>query len=176
VLHIRRVEGGRFTEWAFDGMKVGDTLRARGPLGGFTMRSRADIPLLFIAGGTGVAPVIALIEQQARFARGRDMVLLWGMRRVADFYALDALHELLAQAPGLRVCLVAEQLDSAAPAAERISFEQGTVLDVLARQPDLLAGRDLYVAGPAAMLRGVSHALRASGVDSRRVHMDSFGI
>ena len=176
VLHIRRVEGGRFTQWAFDGMKVGDKLQARGPLGGFTMRSPAELPLLFVAGGTGLAPVFALLEQQAQFAPRREMVLLWGMRRVADFYALEEIHKLLAQAPGLRVVLVAEQLDSAAPAAERISFEQGTVQDVLARQPDLLAGRDLYVAGPAAMLRRLAHALSASGVDSRRVHMDSFGI
>jgi CDP-4-dehydro-6-deoxyglucose reductase len=176
-LHIRRVEGGRFTAWAFDGMQVGDTLQARGPLGAFTMRSRPDTPLLFIAGGTGFAPVLALIEQQARFNPRRDMELVWGMRRGADFYVLDRLQALLAQAPGLRVRLVAEQPEGApAPGSDdRLSLEHGSVLDALARNPSRLAGRDLYVAGPPAMLRGLSQALNAQGVDSRRVFTDSFG-
>ena len=176
VLHIRRVDGGRFTTWAFDGMKVGDRLQARGPLGAFTMRSPASTPLLFIAGGTGLAPVLALIEQQARFDTQRDMVLLWGMRRSADFYAIDALRGLLAQAPGLRVRLVAEQPGDTATGSERLAFEGGTVLDALARDPDVLTGRDLYIAGPPAMLRGLTQALNARGIDGRRMHIDSFGI
>lgn len=175
VLHIRRVDGGRFTAWAFDHMKVGDRLQARGPLGAFTMRSPAAMPLLFIAGGTGLAPVLALIEQQVRLGPLRDMVLLWGMRRNADFYALDTLRGLLAQAPGLRVRLVAEQPDGPATASERLAFESGTVLDALSRDPDAVTGRDLYVAGPPAMLRGLTRALNARGIDSRRLHLDSFG-
>jgi CDP-4-dehydro-6-deoxyglucose reductase len=176
VLHIQRVEGGRFTAWAFDGMKVGDRVQARGPLGAFTMRSAADTPLLFIAGGTGLAPVLALIEQQVGFAPQRDMVLLWGMRHRADFYALDTLRGLLAQAPGLRVRLVVEQPDNEAANGEGLAFESGTVLDALNRDAALLASRDLYVAGPPAMLRGLSYALTARGVDSRRVHIDSFSV
>jgi CDP-4-dehydro-6-deoxyglucose reductase len=176
VLHIQRADGGRFTAWAFDEMKIGDRVQARGPLGAFTMRSSADTPLLLIAGGTGLAPVLALIEQQVAFAPQRDIVLLWGMRHGADFYALDALRGLLARAPGLRVRLVAENLDGATQASERLSFESGTVLDALDRDPALLAARDLYIAGPPTMLRVLSHALTARGVDSRRVHIDSFGV
>ena len=175
VLHIRRVDGGRFTAWAFDGLKVGARLQARGPLGAFTMRSPASTPLLFIAGGTGLAPVLALIEQQARFDPQRDMVLLWGMRRNADFYALDALRDLLALAPGLRVRLVAEQPDGVAPGSARLALETGTGLDALGRDPAVLTGRDLYIAGPPAMLRGLTQALNARGIDSRRLHVDSFG-
>ena len=176
VLHIRRVDGGRFTAWAFDGMKVGDHLQARGPLGAFTMRTPATTPLLFIAGGTGLAPVLALIEQQVRFDAKRDMVLLWGMRRNSDFYALDALRDLLALAPGLHVRLVAELADDAARASERMTFEVGTVLDAVARDPAVLTGRDLYIAGPPAMLRDLTHALTAQGIDSGRQHIDSFGV
>ncbi|MCA1776991.1 MAG: 4Fe-4S dicluster domain-containing protein [Loktanella sp.] len=73
-LHLRQVVGGRFTGWAFDEMRVGDKLRARGPLGAFTLRSAPDVPLLFVAGGTGFAPIHALVEQQARFQPARDMV------------------------------------------------------------------------------------------------------
>lgn len=175
TLNIRRVDGGRFTLWAFESMQVGDRLQARGPLGAFTMRSRADTPLLFIAGGTGLSPVLALIEQQARFDPRRDMVLFWGMRHSADFYALDTLRSLIARVPGLRVRLVAEQVDGEACDGERLVFETGTVLAALTRNPARLTGRAVYIAGPPAMLRGLAQALMQLGVDSQRLHIDPFG-
>lgn len=176
TLHIRRVDGGRFTQWAFESMKAGDTLKARGPLGAFTMRSPADVPLLFVAGGTGLAPVLALLEQQVNFAPQRDMVLLWGMRQVSDFYALDTLQALAARAPGLRVVLVAQQLENPPAVLPAIHFASGTVVDALAQDASLPGGRDIYAAGPPVMLRELAHALDQQGVAKTRVHMDSFGV
>lgn len=170
------MEGGRFTDWAFDHMKEGDHLQARGPLGGFTMRSPAWVPLLFIAGGTGFAPMLALLDQQARFDAAREMTLVWGMRRSEDFYALGTIAQLLGEAPNLRVLLVAE--DGAAPgmAAERLDFRHGTVLDALRDDLHLLARRDVYAAGPPAMLCELAHTLHGLGVEPGRVHIDSFGV
>ncbi len=176
VLHIQRVEGGRFTAWMFDGMAIGDHLQARGPLGAFTMRSLASTPLLFITGGTGLAPVLALVEQQIAFAPQRDMVLLWGARSSADFYALDKLRDLVSRAPELRIHLVSEQPSDSVIAGVRVSVTRGTVLDVLTHNAILLEGRDIYVAGPPGMLRGVSRALSGWGVGSQRIHIDSFGV
>ncbi len=175
-LHIRRVEGGRFTDWAFKHMKVGDRLQARGPLGGFTMRSPAGVPLLFIAGGTGFAPVLALLEQQVRFDPARAMTLVWGMRRSADFYALDTLRQLLAEAPNLRVLLVAESGDAVPATMERLDYAPGTVLDALRKDGQLIGHCDIYAAGPPAMLRELAHALGAMGVEAQRIHIDSFGV
>jgi len=172
-LQLRRVVGGRLTDWAFDEMAVGDELRARGPLGAFTMRSVADVPLLFVAGGTGYAPIHALIAQQARFQPGRDMVLIWGMRAAAQFYALGDLAAIMGQAPGLRVILAAEEGTVALPAG--MPLVQGTVLDALAGD-DLVAGRDIYAAGPPMLLRGLVDHLAKAGVDPARLHVDSFGV
>jgi CDP-4-dehydro-6-deoxyglucose reductase len=175
-LHIRRVEGGRFTQWAFDSMKPGDQLQARGPLGGFTMRSPAWVPLLFVAGGTGIAPVLALLEQQVRFDAARNMILIWGMRHASDFYALDSLREMLTEAPNLRVILASEIGDAAMATVERLSTTRGIVTDTLRSDNSLLAHRDIYVAGPPMMLRELSHALGDLGVDAARIHIDSFGV
>jgi CDP-4-dehydro-6-deoxyglucose reductase len=174
-LHIRRVEGGRFTSWAFDTMKVGDQLQARGPLGHFTMRSPAETPLLFVAGGTGLAPILALLEQQIRFAPQRDMVLIWGMRRAEEFYALDALKSWLPGAPNLKVWLAAESGDPALMQGERLAIARGTVVDALNATPALVAGRDIYAAGPPLMLRQLVHSLTAQGVAGERMHIDQFG-
>lgn len=175
-LHVRRVEGGRFTAWAFDTMKVGDQLQARGPLGAFTMRSRAETPLLFVAGGTGVAPILALIEQQADFAAQRDVVLLWGIRHRTDFYAMDTIRKLVNRMPALRVRLVAALTDDTTITGERLSFEVGTLVEAMSRDITILADRDIYIAGPPAMLREIAHAMEAWAVDRRRIHIDSFGV
>lgn len=177
-LQLRRVTGGRLTEWAFDQMAVGDEVRARGPLGAFTMRSVADVPLLFVAGGTGYAPIHALIAQQVRFKPGRDMVLIWGMRLATQFYALDDLAAISKKAPGLRVILAAEA--GTVPLPEGMQLVQGTVLDALAMPDqvggDLTAGRDIYAAGPPMLLRGLVDHCGKIGVGAARLHVDSFGV
>jgi CDP-4-dehydro-6-deoxyglucose reductase len=174
-LHIRNVDEGRFTTWAFKAMKVGDRLLARGPLGSFTMRSPADVSLLFVAGGTGLAPVLALLEQQVDFSPQRNMVLIWGVKHLADFYLLDHLLFLLAHAPNLRIYLTAISLQGAHHSHERLTYIHGTVLDALPQDTTLIDDRDVYVAGPSAMLRDVSHALSVRRVPADRVHIDSYG-
>jgi len=174
-LHLRRVEGGRFTSWAFSTMQVGDSVRARGPLGAFTMRSLPETPLLFVAGGTGLAPILSLLRQQASFHADRDMALVWGVKQSRDLYALADIQRLLAAAPQLRVILATEGGD-APPTVERMSVVSGTVLDALTREPAVLEHRDIYAAGPAAMLRPLALHLDRSGISRDRVHMDSFGV
>ena len=174
VLNLRRVAGGRFTDWAFDEMQVGETLRARGPLGAFTLRSLPDAPLLFVAGGTGFAPIHALVEQQAQFQPERDMVLIWGMRAAGQFYALDELAAIAAAAPGLKIVLVAEE-GRLADLPKGFTQVQGTVVDALADET-LLGKRDIYAAGPPMLLRALSADLARRGVDRARIHIDSFGV
>lgn len=173
-LHVRKVDGGRFTEWAFSDMQVGDRLQARGPLGHFTMRSLPETPLLFVAGGTGFAPILGLLRQQARFNAERDMVLVWGGGVADDFYALDQIFQLLEQTPHLRVVLTAESGAPISSTHERLAFVQGTAVDVLARENSLLKNRDIYAAGPSGMLRALARDLSRWGVPGDRVHLDSF--
>ncbi len=91
-LHLRRVDGGRFTGWAFEKMEVGDVLTVRGPLGHFVIRSPLDRPLLLVARGTGFAPIKAMIEQQLQLTPRRDLILFWGVTDTDDFYELDLLQ------------------------------------------------------------------------------------
>jgi CDP-4-dehydro-6-deoxyglucose reductase len=174
-LHLRRVEGGRFTSWAFSMMKVGDVVRARGPLGHFTMRSLPETPLLFVAGGTGLAPVLSLLRQQARFKVGRDMVLVWGAKQVDDLYALADVRRLLDDASNLRVTLAVEA-GELPQQPERMSVVHGIALDALTSEPTLLVNRDIYAAGPPVMLRHLALELDRAGVAKDRVHIDSFGV
>ena len=174
-LHIRRVEGGRFTSWAFDEMKIGDQLQARGPLGNFTMRSLLETPLLFIAGGSGLAPILAILNQQIEFTPNREARLIWGMKDVGDFYALEALKMAISKATNLKVFLAAETGDWISNNEPGFVFTKGNVVDVIIANQKLMDGHDFYAAGPPAMLRDVVHTLESYGVDSKRIHVDSFG-
>ena len=148
---------------------------ARGPLGAFTMRSRPEAPLLFVAGGTGIAPILSLLDQQAQAFPERDVVLLWGMKVAENFYAFDSLRSLLARVRRLRIVLVAER--GAPPADDlRIEWAMGTVVDAIADDRSMLAERDLYAAGPAPMLHALGQQLDRWDIARVRIHMDSFGV
>ena len=88
-LHIRNIPGGSFTHHVFEEMKERDILRIKGPLGSFFMREDSDKPILFIASGTGFAPVKAIIEHALQSGTTRPMYFYWGVRAQADLYMLD---------------------------------------------------------------------------------------
>ena len=88
-LHIRRIEGGAFTQYVFDEMKERDILRFKGPLGEFQLREDSDKPVVFVADGTGFAPVKAMIEHALHIGLQRPMHLYWGGRRQADLYMME---------------------------------------------------------------------------------------
>jgi CDP-4-dehydro-6-deoxyglucose reductase len=85
-LHVRHVPGGQFTDHVFGKMKERDILRFEGPHGTFFLREDSDKPIVFVASGTGFAPIKSIL--QSAFAKGidRPMVLYWGGRRPKDLY------------------------------------------------------------------------------------------
>jgi CDP-4-dehydro-6-deoxyglucose reductase, E3 len=91
-LHIRQVAGGSFTEHVFTKMKERDILRLEGPLGSFFLRDESAKPIVFVASGTGFAPIKSIIESALHRNVTRPMVLYWGCRRPKDLY-LNALPE-----------------------------------------------------------------------------------
>lgn len=89
-LHIRHVPGGSFTDHVFTKMKERDILRIELPLGSFYLREGSDKPIVFVASGTGFAPIKSIIEHAFMKGITRKMVLYWGARRPKDIY-MDAL-------------------------------------------------------------------------------------
>jgi CDP-4-dehydro-6-deoxyglucose reductase len=88
-LHIRNIIGGTFTHHVFEVMKERDILRFKGPLGTFFLREDSDKPIIFVASGTGFAPIKAIIEHALYIGLKRPMHFYWGARKLADLYMLD---------------------------------------------------------------------------------------
>lgn len=85
-LHVRLIEGGRFTSQVFSTMRVGDQLRFEGPVGAFALRENGTKPIIFVAGATGFAPVKSMLEYAFQRDLKRDMILYWGVRSRRDLY------------------------------------------------------------------------------------------
>jgi CDP-4-dehydro-6-deoxyglucose reductase len=85
-LHIRAVPGGTFSQHVMNDMKERAILRFEGPLGSFFLREDSDKPIIFMAGGTGFAPIKAIIEHAFYTHIDREMVLYWGARSLSDLY------------------------------------------------------------------------------------------
>jgi len=88
-LHVRHVPGGFFTDQLFTQFKGREILRIEGPLGSFYLREETDKPMIFVAGGTGFAPIKAMIEHAFHHEIDRPMVLYWGARSLKDLYLPD---------------------------------------------------------------------------------------
>ncbi len=147
-LHLRLTPGGRFTEHVFGTMKERDILRFEGPLGSFFLREDSTKPIVFVAGGTGFAPMKAMIEHALHIKSTRPMVLYWGARRREDLY-LNTLPERWARdhahfeyIPVLSEAAVADEWRGRAGLVHR------AVMDDL---PDL-SYHQAYVCGAPAMV------------------------
>jgi len=98
-LHVRHVAGGQFTEHVFAKMKERDILRLEGPLGTVFLREDSAKPIVFVASGTGFAPIKSIIEHALRKGVSRPMVLYWGGRRPKDLYMNELPQKWAAEYP-----------------------------------------------------------------------------
>lgn len=85
-LHIRHVPGGLFTEQVFSTMKVRDILRFNGPHGTFYLREDSTKPMILVAGGTGFAPIKAIVEHAMAEKCERPIFIYWGAKARVDLY------------------------------------------------------------------------------------------
>ncbi|MBX3641082.1 MAG: CDP-6-deoxy-delta-3,4-glucoseen reductase [Nitrosomonas sp.] len=100
-LHVRNYPGGVFTEQVFTTMKIKDILRFEGPLGSFFLRDTLpDVPIIFLASGTGFAPIKSILEHVFYQEGGKDgqdhlcaLTLYWGVRNKAELYLLDLIAQ-----------------------------------------------------------------------------------
>lgn len=169
-LHIRHVPGGVFTDHVFNKMQERDLLRLRGPLGTFFLREESPRPVILIAGGTGFAPIKAMVEHARAAGTDRPMNFFWGVRARRDLYH-HALAESWAQAG---IVQRYTPVLSEPQAADAWSGRTGFVHEALiADHPDL-ADYDVYASGPPPMIEAIKQQCLNRGLAAERLFYDSF--
>jgi len=170
-LHVRHVDGGGFTGWVFDELKVRDILRLEAPLGTFFVRNDStDRPMLMVGGGTGFAPLNSMIEDLLSHGDKRPLHLFWGAETQAELY----MHEKVRQWQSENTHISYTSALSGEGSGEDPGSFQGLVHEaVLAAYPDL-SGFDIYISGPPAMVETGRSAFIEHGAEKRRIFFDSF--
>ncbi|GLW66811.1 flavohemoprotein [Actinomadura rubrobrunea] len=164
-LHVRAVPGGWVSGALVRHTRVGDTLLLGPAQGTLTLDPDCDRDLLLVAGGTGLAPLKSLAEQEIAWARGRRVHLVVGARGPLDLYDLPDLRRLESGYPGLRVVPVPAD-------APPCDGPRGPVSAALERLRDRWDDHEVYVAGPPGMIRATVDAAQRLGVPLDRIHHD----
>jgi len=162
------------TSWLFDKIAIGDTLIAHGPAGNFTISSPPSTSLFFVAGGTGFAPIRAMLESLLTLDLDRSIYLVWGNRQAGDFYDLDDLSTWVRTSPLFQVVLAVETDDAQLKVPTGMTIFKGRVDEAIASLKDV-GNFDAYVAGPPAMVVPTLVALDALGIPRAHIRVDSFG-
>lgn len=163
LLHVRHVPGGQFTQYLENGAKAGDSLDIELPLGSFYLRG-CDKPLVFVASGTGFAPIKSILETM--FKPGPpacDVHLYWGGRRMADLYLSELPRKWAERYPRFRFVPV---LSEEANGTDRT----GLVHEAVLADFDTLADCDVYACGVPAMV----NAARQDFVQKRQLPPANF--
>ena len=169
--HVRLVPGGVFTTWLHKEAKVGQRLEGHGPYGDFWLRF-SNAPILAIAGGSGMAPLKALLEQACVDGVSRDVKYFFGARRQEDLYCLEEMKALEIAWKGefeFIPVLSGEPEDSDWKGAR--GFVSEHILSVLGAR---IADYHVYMCGPPPMLDSAEKIVLAAGVLSANVHADKF--
>lgn len=165
-LHIRQVPGGAMSQYWFEQAKPNDLLRLNGPLGTFFLRDITDMDLSFIATGTGIAPVKAMLEGLAGTApelQPRSIAVYWGGRTPQDLYwdpgTVAVRH---------RFVPVLSRADTSWSGA------LGHVQQALLADQPALQQTAVYACGSDAMIHAAREQLMVAGLPEQHFHSDAF--
>ena len=169
-LHIRHVEGGVFTDHVFNEMKEKAILRFEGPFGSFHISELSNHPLILVAGGTGFAPIKAMVEQLIEEGDTRPIELYWGARAKVDLYRNDLPEKWAFQHEHINYVPVLSESSQ----DDNWQGRTGFVHTAVAEDHADLSGFDVYVAGPPPMVDAAKENFIKQGLAKDFLFFDSF--
>jgi CDP-4-dehydro-6-deoxyglucose reductase, E3 len=171
-LHIRNY-GGTFSTFVFEQLKEKALLRFEGPLGTFFLREESDKPIIFLAGGTGFAPIKGMIEHAFEQGIARPITLYWGVRAKVDLYMAELARNWETAHANFKFVPV---LSDPAP-GDAWSARTGLVHQAVLDDFSSLSGHAVYACGGPAMV-GAAHEsfIKTRGLPEDEFYSDPFTI
>jgi len=166
--HVRLVPDGRVTGYIAHDLKVGDSVRVSGPLGSAYLRRKHEGPMLCVAGGTGLAPILAILRGALAGGMRNPIHLYFGVRSPRDVYGLDWLNQLQREHAALTVHTVVSS--GGDPRTQRC----GLVTEAIEQDLGDLSGWRAYLCGSPPMVESAMLVARRKGVAPEHVYADAF--
>ena len=172
-LTVELIPDGEVSPFFHEVVRTGDQLEVRGPIGGpFTWKSTMGGPLLFVAGGSGIVPIMSMIRHRGAVAPDLPAVLLYSARSLDDVIYLSELREMAGKDPHMSLCIALTR-------SQPVGWDgydrrvDGDMLNEVARTlPGI--GRT-YICGPTQFVESVSNALVDGGQSPESIRTERFG-
>ena len=165
TFHVRAIRGGQVSTALVHHAQVGDTVRLGPAEGDMVLNPQMEFDLLCVAGGTGLAPIRALVEQAARTETGRSVEVFIGARTADELYGLDDMLRMAQRHHWLSV--------RAALSEQHLPGNQGPLPHVL-KEFGPWYTHEAFISGPIEMVASSVHTLRRRGFPPDRIHHDPF--
>ena len=164
-LHVRKMDNGTFSDQVFNKLKEKEILRFEGPFGTFYLREDSEKPIIFVASGTGFAPIKSVIENAFEKGVRRNMTLYWGGRRPSDIYQRDLIESWKSSHSNF------EYIEVISDATSEDNWAEGQVL--FYRFSDL-SGHQVYACGAPIMVEAAHNDFVKNKLPSDEFFSDAF--
>jgi methane monooxygenase component C len=166
---IRIVEGGKFSTYVKRDAEIGQRMQLKSASGIFGLKENGFTPRYFVAGGTGLAPVLSMVRHMHEWSEPQKCVIYFGVNTEEEVFLLDELEKLAAEMPTLelRICVWKY--------AENWHGEKGSVVDILRRDLQLTpVSPDIYLCGPPGMVDATFAVCEEFGIPKERIYLEKF--
>lgn len=168
-LEIRLVPNGICTTYVFNYLKEGDRVTINGPYGEFYLRN-SDADILFIAGGSGMAPIKSILYDMYEKGIQRKATYFFGARAVRDLFLVEEMREMEKNMPGFTfVPALSEPLPE-----DNWEGETGLITDVLDRHYSSMDNLEAYLCGSPGMIDAAVAVLTKKGLPEEKIYFDKF--
>ncbi|WP_234495037.1 FAD-binding oxidoreductase [Vibrio maritimus] len=166
-LHIRKVENGAMSDILFNQLKTNQLMRLEGPKGTFFVREDEN-PIIFMATGTGIAPVKAMVEKLIADGDKRKVDIYWGMQYLKEIYTSE-FKALIAQHDNISLTPVLSRESSTSD-----EYYKGYVQHAVVDHFETLTNVTVYACGSLNMIEDAKNLLTSRGLPEESFHSDAF--
>jgi len=168
-LIVRRVPNGICTTYLFDHLKEGDPVRVNGPYGQFRL-TETPAPMIFVAGGSGMAPIKCLLHHMVEIRCEREAVYFFGVNTLRDLFMVEEMNAFQEQLPRFRFFPVLARPEE----GSTWDGETGLVTDAVKRRFPDCSKHEAYLCGSPGMIDATVKVLTAGGMPLEKIFYDKF--
>ncbi|MCZ0927202.1 hybrid-cluster NAD(P)-dependent oxidoreductase [Halomonas janggokensis] len=168
---VKRVPGGKVSNWMHDNLQEGDSIAVHGPVGQFNCIDHPAEKVLFLSGGVGITPVMSMARWYFNTNAEVDMVFAHSARTPSDIIYRAELDYMSTRIENFKLHLICEQNETGHVWGGYRGFLNREMLQLIA--PDFLE-REIFCCGPTLYMRAVRQLLSEAGFDFSHYHEESF--
>lgn len=166
---IRIVDKGKFSSFLLHSAYIGQIMQVTGPLGVFGLKENGFTPRYFVAGGTGLAPILSMVRRMNEWEEPQPCVIYFGVNTEEEVFYREELQRLQDQMPTLNVRICVWK------AGESWTGEKGSVVDILRRDLQGTGAKpDLYLCGPPGMVDATYAVCADVGIPQNKIYLEKF--